>query len=184
MNLYKYIQRINVSSILISIVLIIVLQIVNTLSPTLIKWIALLLTISIVSSGLIILIKFSKKLSKNTLYVITSLGIFIIIFSLLILFSKHMVELWNILLSVFIIFLLMIQLNTLGWSITNHHFLIKILFLISLISNLFLASVFLLKLGIYEIKPYFTAALLISFIIQMIGVFIQNKTSNTKLINN
>lgn len=83
--------------------------------------------------------------------------------------------------AISIIYLLIIQLNILGWAKQNHSFLLKIAFTIILLSNLFLASVFMFKINLYVLRPYLIATVMISIVFLIIGVLATPKDKITSL---
>lgn len=170
-----YLKKINLFSIISTLILSIALFFTDILNPVLIKWIALLFYISVISSSLLLLFKYSKTLSKTTELIIKLFSLFLIILFTLTLFIRSLSPYWNTIIGLSIIFLMVVQLNILGWSKSRHHFSTKLLFLLSLISNLFLSSIFFFKIDFYEIKPFFILSILISASLLLLGVFIQTK---------
>jgi hypothetical protein len=175
MELTYYIKKTVLVSLIITAILTVWLMLTDFMNPALIKWIAFTFYISIISSGLIILQNFSIKLSKFSKLTIPVFGFGLVVYFILILFLPDFSNQILNLIGFSIIFLMSIQLNILGWSKTNHTFLVKLIFLISLLTNLFLASVFFFKIDMYEIKPYLLVSILISFSLLIIGVLIHNK---------
>ena len=175
MKLIYYIKKTVLFSLILTAILTVWLIITDIMNPVLIKWIAFVFYISIISSGLIILENFSIKLSKFSKLTIPTFGFVLIVYFSLILFLASFSNQIMLLIGFSIIFLMSIQLNILGWSKSNHTFLIKLLFLVSLLTNLFLASIFFFKIDIYEIKPFLLLSTLISFSLLISGVLIHNK---------
>jgi len=131
---------------------------------------------SILLCGNFILNYYNTKISDRVIVLITFFNFGLIIFSGLILFdiipfSKY----WHIIIGISILYFLSIQLNLLGWSTNKHSLLNKIVFLIVLLCNIFLASVFLFKLENFEFKPFILIAIIISVIFLFIGVYNSSK---------
>ena len=77
---------------------------------------------------------------------------------------------WNELIGITIIYLLIIQLNILGWSKKEHSFLLKIAFFVILICNLFLAFVYFFKIDVFNIRPFLIITVILSVLFLIIGV--------------
>lgn len=175
MKFINYIKKTFLVSLVLTAILILWLVFTDLMNPTLIKWIGLTFYISIISSGLIVLQNFSMMLSKFSKLTLPAFGFALIIYFALTLFiTSFSSQLMN-LVGFSILFLMSIQLNILGWSKVNHTFFIKLLFLISLLTNLFLASIFFFKIDLYELKPFLLLSVLISFSLLITGVLIHNK---------
>ena len=175
MNFIYYIKKSVLFSILLTLILSLTLVFTELLNPTLIKWIAVVFFISLISSSLVILHNYSSSLSKMTKLFIPVFGLLLVIYLALILFSINFANQLPYLAGSFMIYVIFIQLNILGWSNKKHTIGIKLLFLLSLLSNLFLSSILFFKIDIYEIKPFLISAILISFFLLLIGIYIQNK---------
>jgi len=177
-KLNNYIKNIAFTSIIITLTLVLWLVFTDVLNPVLIKWTAFSFYLSILSSGLIILNNYSLTLSKASRITITSFGIGLLIYFGLVLFSTSFSNQIYNLIGLSILFLMLIQLNILGWSKQNHSIGIKLLFLFSLLSNLFISSIFFFSIDLYEIKPFLISSILISFSLLIVGIIIHNKKVN------
>jgi len=178
MNLIDYIKKILLTSIGSTLLLLLLLIFTEIMNPILIKWILFSFFISLVSSGILILQSYSPTLTKIHKLIIPLFGILLTIYFFLILFSAQFSSQIYYLIGLFIIYIMTIQLNILGWSKQKHTIGIKLLFLFSLLSNLFLSSIFFFKIDLYEIKPFLISSIFISLFILMIGVYIHNKRIN------
>jgi len=179
MNLFDYIRKILLTSIGATLLLLLLLIFTEIMNPTLIKWILFSFFISLISSGILILQSYSLILTRIHKIILPLFGITLIIYFALILSSVYFSSQIYYLIGLFIIFIMTIQLNILGWSKQKHTIGIKLLFLFSLLSNLFLSSIFFFKIDLYEIKPFLILSIFISLFILIIGVFIHNKRIST-----
>jgi len=181
MNVMNYMSKTVIFSILTTFVLLLTLLFTTILNPVLIKWIVLSFFLSIISSGLHILNTHSIIKSKIHTVFIPLFGFSLVIYLGFILFFINFANQFHGLIGLFIIFLMFIQLNILGWSTQKHTIWIKLLFLVSLVSNLLLSSIFFFKIDFYEIKPLLITSTLISFSLLIIGIIIHNKRVNHSL---
>jgi len=181
MNLIAYIKKTALISIASTLILTLSLIFTEIMNPVLIKWILFLFFTSLISSGILILHSYSLILTKIHKLVIPLFGIILIIYFALILLSVHFSSQIYYLIGLFIIYIMTIQLNILGWSKQKHTIGIKLLFLFSLLSNLFLSSIFFFKIDPYEIKPFLILSIFISLSILIICVFIHNKRINSPI---
>jgi len=178
MNLIDYIKKAVLTSIVSTLILLLSLIFTGLMNPLLIKWTLFSFFISLVSSGIHILHSYSLILTRIHKIILPLFGITLIIYFALILSSVYFSSQIYYLIGLFIIYIMTIQLNILGWSKQKHTIGIKLLFLFSLLSNLFLSSIFFFKIDLYEIKPFLISSIFISLFILMIGVYIHNKRIN------
>ena len=91
----------------------------------------------------------SSKLKKS----LTIINLCVIGFGILTFFNiLPFKNLWHILVGAGILFLLAVQLQILGWSKPKHNILTKIIYALVLMSNLFLAALFIFKLDYYQLN--------------------------------
>ncbi|MFK8038004.1 MAG: hypothetical protein AB8B74_06930 [Crocinitomicaceae bacterium] len=88
--------------------------------------------------------------------------------------------LWHVIISAGIIYLLMVELQLLGWTDIKQSILIKITFAIALLSNLFLAYIFLFKVSTLSLKPIIFSASALSIISLFYGLYIYQVKVQTK----
>jgi len=120
---------------------------------------------------------------KSSLIILTIVDILLLTFAFLTIYDViNFIAYWHILIGVTLFYLMIIQLNLIGWSHNEHTLFQKILFLLMLISNLFLVSLFLFKINLYIFQPLFVAATITALVSLLLGYFIQNK--NKKRFNN
>ncbi len=137
---------------------------------------------SIILSGNALLIKYANTTHHKIKASIIILGFALIIFSIFVFFDFiSFISKWNFLIGLSVIYLLIIQLNILGWAKENHSFLLKIAFAIILISNLFLASVFFFKLNTYTLRPYLIGTTIISILFLILGIIVTPKDRITSI---
>lgn len=131
---------------------------------------------SILLSGNYVVIHFTNKTSLRTLRIITFLNLILITFSGLILFDTiPFTSSWHIIIGITMLYILVLQLTILGWTNDNHTILHKVLFLIILLTNLFLASVFLFKIDVYQLQPLILVSVLVSAIFLIASTYINSK---------
>ena len=148
----------------------------NDFHAHLFKLASFLFYASILLSGNYIVISFTNKTSIRILRLITLFDLILIVFSGLILFDIiSFSDSWHIILGISILYILIIQLTILGWSNDKHTILHKILFLIVLLTDLFLASIFLFKLDVFELQPLIMTSLIISGLFLFVSTFINSK---------
>lgn len=79
--------------------------------------------------------------------------------------------LWHTLIGAGVIYLLMVELQLLGWTNIKQSILIKITFGIALVSNIFLASIFLFKMPAISLKPLIFSATTLSILCLFYGIY-------------
>ena len=175
----KHIKIINLSLIILSIILLSIIIFFGNINTLLLKSTIITFYSSLIVSGLIILNTYTPTLKRKTIIGIQSYVVFLILFALTIFFSESFFDkTWNILTTLTLVYILIIQLNILNWSGKSHTFLNKILFLLSLVSNIFLASIFLFKIDFYELKTSIISSFIISFSVFIIGLLTPNNKAN------
>jgi len=80
-------------------------------------------------------------------------------------------QFWTILVGIGILYLLSIQLQLLGWSGKKHNLIYKVIFLLVLISNLFLAALFLFQLDFHQLRPAVYGAVGVSIFAIFYGLY-------------
>ncbi|PZE17933.1 hypothetical protein DNU06_04760 [Putridiphycobacter roseus] len=99
-------------------------------------------------------------------------GFSLIGYALLVLFNVLSFEkAWFILIGLSILFLLAIELQLLGWTIKQQPFYMVILIALSLLSNLFIAFLFLFKLSFPVLIPFVYLSGTISMLIFFYGLY-------------
>jgi hypothetical protein len=182
MKIFKSIYYLTISSILLTLICIATLVFLNDISSTLVLFTTFLLYSSIILSGNTLLIKYANTTHQKIKTSIILLGFILIGFSFFVFFDIiSFISKWNLLIGLSVIYLLIIQLNILGWARENHSFLLKIAFTIILISNLFLASIFFFRLNIYSLRPFLIGTILISIVFLIIGVIVTPKDKITSI---
>jgi hypothetical protein len=129
--------------------------------------------VSIIFSLMYVLIHFCStcpiKLERILIFIgflIAGLG-FITFFGL---FNANLI--WNISIAIGIVYLLMIELQLLGWTDLKQNIRVKITFAIALVSNFFLAYIFLFKVPTLTFKPFIYIAAILSVLALFYGVYI------------
>lgn len=108
-------------------------------------------------------------------------GISLIIGALIIFFGWFGSSvLWHIIIGGSIIYLLLIELQLLGWTNNKQSIFVKIIFAIAFISNLFLASLFLFKIPIAFLKPLIFSASIFSILALFYGLYYYQPNLNIK----
>ncbi|MFK8045515.1 MAG: hypothetical protein AB8B72_08465 [Crocinitomicaceae bacterium] len=103
---------------------------------------------------------------------ITTAGLITIAFSFIILYGFFgLSEFWHILLGFTILLVLLVELQMLGWTAKKQGIVTKLTFLIALLSNSFLAFVFIFKISLHNIKPLLVIACLLSILSLFYGLF-------------
>jgi len=176
MKVFKSIYYLTLVSIILTIICATTLFFLTDFSSTLVLLTTFLFYSSIILSGNALLIKYSNTTHQKVKVSIIILGFILIAFSVFVFFDIiSFISKWNLLIGLSILYLLIIQLNILGWAKENHSFLLKIAFAIILMSNLFLASVFFFKLNIFTLRPYILGTTLASILFLIIGVVVTPK---------
>ncbi len=182
MKLYKSIYYLTIITVIATIIVGSSLVLSSDFSSKLVLIATILFYASIIFSGNALLIKYANTTHQKIKLSIIIIGFLLIGFSFLVFFDViSFISQWNLLIGLSIIYLLIIQLNILGWAKENHSFLLKIAFTIILISNLFLASVFLFKINIYALRPYLIATTIISIAFLIIGILATPKDKIVRL---
>jgi hypothetical protein len=176
MNLSKSIGIFTLSTVALTAISVIIMTLQSDFHANLFKLGTFLFYTSILLSGNFVVIQFTNKTSLKTLRIITFLNLILIIFSGLILFDTILFSsAWQILLGVSILYILTIQLTILGWTNDNHSIFHKVLFLIILLTNLFLASVFLFTIDTFELQPLILTSVIISALFLFVSTYINSK---------
>ena len=176
MKLSKIINILSITFFVLTIGGLIVLFIQEDFHAYLLKFTAFTFYASILLIGNTILFKYDSKITETVIKLITFFDFGLITFSGLILFDIiPFTESWHVIIGITIFYLLSIQLNLLGWSTNKHNILHKIVFLMVLLANLFIAAVFLFKINQFEYRPYILIAICISLFFFFVGVFNHRK---------
>ena len=176
MKLNKTISRTALLSIILTIVSVIVMAFQTNFHAHLLKLATFLFYSSILLSGNYILITFSKSTSKKVVQFITLFDFLLIIFSGLVLFDIiSFSDTWHLIIGISMLYILSIQLNLLGWSKEKHSLIHKIMFLIVLVSDLFMASIFLFKIDDYGYRPLIITSLLLSALFLLLGIYFNTR---------
>ena len=166
----QIIKYLKTFSIITTIILVLIMFFGSILNALLIKFTLISFYTSIITSGLVILKKYATSLKPIVFKLITIFGCLLIIFLVSILFSSDLLKLWELFFGLNLLFILIIQLNILGWSKPKHHILYKTLFFLAIVTNTFLASIFFFNISLSELKPIILIAIITSFVIFIIGV--------------
>ncbi len=78
---------------------------------------------------------------------------------------------WNISISLAIIYLLMIELQLIGWTDIKQSISVKITFLLALVSNAFLAYIFIFKIPRQELIILLYSASFVSILMLFYGIY-------------
>ncbi len=78
---------------------------------------------------------------------------------------------WHILVGLGIVYLLTVQLQLLGWSGSRHSLLDKIIFTIVLVSNIFLAAIFIFRLDYFQLEALTYVAVAIAILSLLYGLY-------------
>lgn len=80
---------------------------------------------------------------------------------------------WHILIGTSVLFLLAVELQLLGWTKTKQPLLVKLIFLLSILSNLFLAFILFFKVALLSLYPIIIGACVISILVLFYGLYIR-----------
>jgi hypothetical protein len=171
MSLFKTITYLTPLSILLTVIFSTLLISQSELSGAIALITFFVFYISIILSADLLLIRYANTTKDNLKTIIIYMSIGLMTFASLTIFDIiAFSNLWHILLGITIVFLLIIQLNILGWSQEKHSLILKLAFFIVLISNLFLATVFLFKIDFYTFKPILIGTTITSVLFLLVGV--------------
>lgn len=171
MKLFKIITYLTPISILLTAILGIVLISQSEISGIIALMTFFVFYISIILSADLLLIRYANTTKNSLKTVIIYVSASLITFASLAIFDIiTFSSLWHILLGLTIIFLLIIQLNILGWAQEKHSLILKLAFFVVLISNLFLATVFLFKIDFYTFRPIIIGTTITSIVFLLVGV--------------
>lgn len=102
---------------------------------------------------------------KSSLIILTIVDLVLLTFAFLTIYDIiNFIAYWHILIGVTLFYLMIIQLNLIGWSHNKHTLFQKILFLLMLLSNLFLVSLFLFKINLYVFQPVLVTATIVAVV--------------------
>ncbi len=117
------------------------------------------------------------KLEKLLIYT----GIGLIMGALIVFFGWFGTSrLWHVIIGIGVIYLLMVELQLLGWTHIKQNILIKLTFAIALVANLFLAYIFLFKIPIIALKPFIFGASILSILSLFYGIYYYQPKVQTK----
>jgi len=184
MKFYKSIYYLTIISVLLTVVCGIILIAQTDFTAKLLLLTAFSFYASIILSGNALLIKYANTAHQSIKISIIIVGFILITFSAFVFFDIiSFISKWHILIGLSVVYLLIIQLNILGWAKENHSFLLKVAFTIILISNLFLASIFFLKLNVYTLRPYLIGTTIVSILFLILGIIVTPKDEIVSLKN-
>ncbi len=182
MKIFKSIYYLTIISVLLTVICITYLLMSDGFASKMVLFTTFLFYASIILSGNALLIKYANTTHQKIKASIIILGFLLIGFSVFVFFDFiSFISKWNFLIGLSVIYLLIIQLNILGWAKENHSFLLKIAFAIILITNLFLSTVFFLKLNIYALRPYLIGTTIISVAFLVLGIIVTPKDKITSI---
>ena len=150
----------------------------NNISSTLVQFGLFFLFTSALGFGNLALWEFNSSASGQLKKILTVINFSLVFFAGLISFNIiPFGSTWHILTGLGIIYLLTVQLQLLGWSYERQSLLNKIVLALVLLSNLFLAALFIFRLDYYQLRPLIILSVLIAILAIFYGLyFSSNKT--------
>lgn len=85
---------------------------------------------------------------------------------------------WHVILSSGILYLLISELQLLGWTHKKQGAFVKIPISLALVSNIFLAFIIMFKVPILALKPYIIASIIASLAVLVYGVYFHKQKIN------
>lgn len=176
MKIAKIISKTTLLTIILTIISVIVMSFQDNFHAHLFKLATFFFYSSILLSGNYVLVTFAKSTSPKIIQLITISDFFLIVFSGLVLFDIIPFSTsWHLILGISILYILSIQLNLLGWSGNKHSIIHKMIFLIVLLSDLFLASIFIFKINNYGFRPLIITCVILSTLFLLVGIYFNSR---------
>jgi len=180
MHLFKWVKHATLISISLSIMMLIIMFIRSEFSGAEIKSAMFLVYASALFSLNYILITYCYTIPKNIKKILVYTGLGLIVFAALIIFNiLAFNQFWNVLVGLSILFLLAIELQLLGWSMKKQPFTSILMLCLSLLSNLFIATLFFFKLSFYFLTPFIYISGVVSMLIFFYGLYFYQPKQST-----